>query len=92
VIARELGRSGIRVNCIAPGHIWGPPLQTYFEWLAGERAVSPDEVFEEVAGATALHHIPTPDEIAGAAVFFASRLSGAVTGQTLDVNAGRTFD
>ena len=39
-----------------------------------------------------LHHIPSPDEIARAVLFFACDLSRVVTGQTLDVNCGRTMD
>jgi enoyl-[acyl-carrier-protein] reductase (NADH) len=40
----------------------------------------------------ALPTIPTPTEIAGAVVFLASDLSRAITGQTLNVNCGRTLD
>ena len=46
----------------------------------------------QIAGQTALHHIPTSEEISRAVLFFASDLSRVVTGQTLDVNAGRVFN
>ena len=39
----------------------------------------------------ALHHLATPEEIAPAVLFFASDLSRVITGQTLDVNCGRTM-
>jgi NAD(P)-dependent dehydrogenase (short-subunit alcohol dehydrogenase family) len=39
----------------------------------------------------AIHHLATPEEIAPAVLFFASDLSKVITGQTLDVNCGRTM-
>jgi NAD(P)-dependent dehydrogenase (short-subunit alcohol dehydrogenase family) len=89
--ARELGPDGIRVNTVLPGYIWGPSLQWWFGHLAQQQGRTRDEVYDEVAAETALHHLPTPDEIAEAVVFFASPMSRVVTGQTLDVNAGHWF-
>jgi NAD(P)-dependent dehydrogenase (short-subunit alcohol dehydrogenase family) len=92
VMASELGASKIRVNCVAPGHILGEPLQEYFEWNAERRGITAEAVAEEIKAMNPLHHIATPDEIAQAALFFASDLSRVITGQTLDVNCGRTMD
>ncbi len=92
VMASELGASGIRVNCVAPGHILGEPLQEYFEWSAEQRGITAEAVAEEIRAMNPLHHIASPDEIAQAVLFFASDLSRVITGQTLDVNCGRTMD
>ncbi len=44
-----------------------------------------------MAAGIALGTIPDSEEISGAVVFFASDLSRAVTGQSLDVNGGHVF-
>jgi NAD(P)-dependent dehydrogenase (short-subunit alcohol dehydrogenase family) len=92
VLARELGPHKIRVNCVAPGHIRGQSLEEYFAWIAEQRGIAPDDVADEIAAMNPLHHVPAPDEIAPAVLFFASDLSRVITGQTLDVNCGRTMD
>ena len=53
--------------------------------------MDPEVVYDEVASETALHHLPTSEEVANAAVFLASDLSRAITGVGLDVNAGTWF-
>jgi NAD(P)-dependent dehydrogenase (short-subunit alcohol dehydrogenase family) len=90
-LAKELGAYKIRVNSVVPGYIWGPALQGYFKLLAKQQNTTPEAVYAEIAARTALNHIPTSEEIAGAVVFFASDLSRAVTGQALDVNGGHFF-
>jgi NAD(P)-dependent dehydrogenase (short-subunit alcohol dehydrogenase family) len=90
-MAKELGAHGIRVNSVVPGYIWGAALQGYFEQLARQQGSTPEAVHAEIAGRTALNHIPTSEEIAGAVVFFASDLSRVITGQALDVNGGHFF-
>jgi NAD(P)-dependent dehydrogenase (short-subunit alcohol dehydrogenase family) len=92
VLATELGADRIRVNCVAPGHIAGPALEEYFAWNAERRGVEPTVVAAEIASMNALPRLATPEEIAGSVVFFASDLARMVTGQTLDVNCGRTLD
>lgn len=90
-LAKELGREKIRVNSVVPGYIWGPALQGYFKTLAQQHKTTPDAIYAEIAGRTALNHIPTSEEIADAVIFFASDLSRAITGQALDVNGGHFF-
>jgi len=80
VQAKTWGRDGIRVNCIAPGLV-----QTEFA-----RALWDDPKFRKMSEeAAALHRIATPDEMAGAVVYFASAASSFVTGQTLVMDGGR---
>jgi NAD(P)-dependent dehydrogenase (short-subunit alcohol dehydrogenase family) len=86
----ELGPRGVRVNSVAPGYIWADKVQAYFRRLAKKRGVSPEQVYDEVAGTVDLRRLPEPDEIADAAVFLISDLARAITGQCLDVTCGET--
>jgi NAD(P)-dependent dehydrogenase (short-subunit alcohol dehydrogenase family) len=87
-LATELGPQGIRVNSVAPGYIWADSLKWYFGYLAGQRGVAAQQIYDETAATTDLRRLPEPDEIADAVVFLASGMARAITGQCLDVNSG----
>jgi NAD(P)-dependent dehydrogenase (short-subunit alcohol dehydrogenase family) len=87
-LASELGPQGVRVNSVAPGHIWGDSLQWYFGYLANKRGVDPQAIYDETAANIDLRRLPVPDEVADAVVFLSSPMARAITGQCLDVNCG----
>jgi NAD(P)-dependent dehydrogenase (short-subunit alcohol dehydrogenase family) len=87
-LATELGPQGIRVNTVAPGYIWAGNLKWYFNYLAEQRGITRQDVYDETAAALDLRRLPEPDEIADAVVFLSSPLARAITGQCLDVNCG----
>ena len=87
-LATELGPQGVRVNTVAPGYIWADNVKYYFSYLAKQRGVPPQQVYDEVAANIDLRKLPEPDEVADAIVFLVSDLARAVTGQCLDVNGG----
>lgn len=90
-LASELGPRGVRVNSVVPGYIDGPGLAVHLQLEAARQSCDPREVREQIADQSALRRIATPREVAQAVLFFASDLSAAVTGQTLDVNCGEWF-
>lgn len=87
-LATELGPRGIRVNTVAPGWIYENVQKAYFDWLAAERGVTHQEVYDDIASATDLLRLPLPEEVANAVIFLASDLASGITGQCLDVNCG----
>jgi NAD(P)-dependent dehydrogenase (short-subunit alcohol dehydrogenase family) len=87
-LAAELGPSGIRVNCVAPGHIWSDALERFYRERARQRGIAYEEILAEYTGEMALRRIATADEVASAVLFLASDLASAITGAVLDVNAG----
>lgn len=91
-LAAELGSHGIRVNSVVPGHIDGPSLAVYIQMEAQRLSISEDRARAQIAAQGALNRIATPEQVAGAVLFFASELSAAITGQALDVNCGQWFN
>ena len=79
-LAAEWGRSGVRVNAVAPGFTKTPALA---RGLADGTLTSVD-----LSEASALGRLVAPEEIARAVVFLASDLSSAMTGTVLTVDAG----
>ncbi|QIX28662.1 SDR family oxidoreductase [Nocardioides sp. JQ2195] len=88
----DLGPEGVRVNSVAPGYIMADKVRGHFERVAAQRAVSAQQVHDEIAAETDLRRLPTPEEIADAAVFLASDMASGITGQCIDVTCGQTHD
>ena len=78
-LAREYGRSNVRINSIAPGLV-----KTDFAKALWE---NPENLKASTANAC-LGRIGEPHEIAGAAVYLASDASSFMTGQTIVVDGG----
>lgn len=76
-LAKELGPWGITVNMVSPGMT----LTEYSQSL-------PASVQESVTKQTPLRRLATPDDVAGAVLFFASPLAGFITGATLAPDGG----
>lgn len=76
-LAKEVGPSGIRVNCVAPGVI-----QT--DMMAGFDEAALQELREE----TPLCRLGTVQDVAQAAAFLLSDAAGFITGQVLAPNGG----
>jgi len=79
-LAKELGPRNIRVNAINPGMV-----ET--EGLRGA-VIAESDFRKTVESQTPLGRIGQPDDIAPAAVFFASSDSSWITGETLTISGG----
>ena len=91
LMAAELGPTGIRVNAVFPGPIWGDALQGYLDQDAAARGVEPQIVYDEFASKSALKQRNMPDNIADSVVFLASDMASVITGQALYANSGESF-
>ena len=80
-LAQELSPSNIRINCIAPGLV-----KTDFARALWE---TPEAETRSRFG-NPLRRLGEPDDIAGAAVFLASRAGSWMTGQTIVIDGGST--
>nr|MBA2333145.1 SDR family oxidoreductase [Actinomycetota bacterium] len=86
--ALDAGRSGIRVNGLAPGPILTDALRARFERRASDGGLPVDEAIAEAGAGTALGRMATEADVARAALFLASDLSSGITGALLPVDAG----
>ncbi len=87
-MAEELGPKKIRVNMVIPTWMWGPPVQMYVKWQAGERKVDEQTIIDEITSNMPLGEIPRDDDVAEMCVFLCSDRARMVTGETIQVNAG----
>ncbi len=76
-LAKEVGPSGINVNCVSPGFIMTDMNKCY----------SCDEV-SEIVDEIPIGRYGEPRDIAETILFLASEKSGFITGQTIGVNGG----
>jgi NAD(P)-dependent dehydrogenase (short-subunit alcohol dehydrogenase family) len=81
-IAVEYGPHNIRANCIAPGLI-----KTDFARALWENP----EILKRSTSGAPLRRIGEPDEIAGAAVFLASKAGAFMSGQAIVIDGGATI-
>jgi NAD(P)-dependent dehydrogenase (short-subunit alcohol dehydrogenase family) len=85
-LSNEIATKGVLVNGVTLGPVQG---ENYSGAMPGETDAEREAAARERGRALPLGHIPTPDECAGAVLFFASELSASTTGQHLAVNGGQ---
>lgn len=76
-LAKEVGPSGIRVNCVSPGVI-----------DTDMNRMHDADTMSALADDTPLNRIGTPEEVADAIAYLASDRARFITGQILPVNGG----
>jgi NAD(P)-dependent dehydrogenase (short-subunit alcohol dehydrogenase family) len=76
---------GIRVNCIAPGPISTPLLESIIE-----NSSNPEEERRSIVAKTILKRLGRPEEIANTILFMVSDESSYMTGSVVVVDGGWT--
>jgi hypothetical protein len=89
-MAREVGPAGVRVNALCPGAISGELMDRVVARRALAEGKTEAQIIEEnYTSVAALRRWVDPEDVAEAALFFASDASSSVTGERLKVDAGR---
>ncbi len=73
-LAREVGKRGITVNCVAPGFV--------------ETAMTSDLALDDLLGQVPAGRLGHPEEVAAAVAFLASDAAGYINGTVLQVDGG----
>lgn len=76
-LAKEVGLSGVRVNCICPGVIMTDMMKGFDK-----------DTIDSLKDETPLNKLGTPQNIAEAAVFLCSDKANFITGQIFGINGG----
>jgi 3-oxoacyl-[acyl-carrier protein] reductase len=80
-LAAEVGREGVRVNCLAPSAVVNDKMR---------QAMSAAQ-FQQLADTFPLGRIGEPEDVAQAVLYFAAPASSWITGVTLDLTGGRVI-
>jgi 3-hydroxybutyrate dehydrogenase len=89
VVAKEGAKHGVRANVVCPGFVRTPLVDKQIPEQAKELGISEDEVIHNVMlRETVDGEFTTTDDVAEAALFFASAKTNALTGQSLIVSHG----
>jgi NAD(P)-dependent dehydrogenase (short-subunit alcohol dehydrogenase family) len=87
-LARELAADGIRVNCIAPGHMMTELYANAVARRAQRAGISVEEQFDTERSRVPMGRFGTGEHVAGLAAFLASTDADYITGQTINVDGG----
>ena len=84
--AAELGRFGIRVNCVAPGAVDGPRMDRVIAAEAEASGTSPEAVRRGYRDQSAMRTFVTAEDVAAMVAFLCSDAARYVNGQIISVD------
>jgi len=82
-LAREVGKTGVLVNCVAPGFTMSAGVQEHPEVVEALQQAS--------VSARTIQRDQVPEDVVGAVVYLSGSGSSFVTGQTIVIDGGQYF-
>ena len=82
-LAKEVGRDGVLVNCVAPGFTMSAGVEAHPEVIEKLRDVS--------VAARTIQRDQLPEDVVGAVVFLCTSGADFITGQTMVIDGGQYF-
>lgn len=84
-VARDYVNTGIRCNCISPGRVHTPFVDTYLEKNYPDNK---DEMFEKLSKSQPMGRMGKPDEIAALVQYLCSDAAAFITGSNFPIDGG----
>ncbi|MDX6566815.1 MAG: hypothetical protein QOE10_2477 [Gaiellales bacterium] len=82
-LAKEVGKQGVLVNCVAPGFTMSAGVEEHPEVIEALQQVS--------ISSRTIQRDQVPEDVVGAVVYLSGASSSFVTGQTIVIDGGQTF-
>jgi 3-hydroxybutyrate dehydrogenase len=90
-VALETATSGITVNCISPGYVWTPLVESQIPDTMKARNMTREQVMNDVLlAAQPTKRFVTPEEVAALALFLCRDEAASITGANLSIDGGWT--
>jgi 3-hydroxybutyrate dehydrogenase len=90
-VALETARDGITVNCISPGYVWTPLVESQIPDTMKTRGLTREQVINDVLlAAQPTKRFVTPEEVAATVLFLCRNEAGSITGTNLSIDGGWT--
>jgi 3-hydroxybutyrate dehydrogenase len=90
-IALETARDGVTANCISPGYVWTPLVESQIPDTMKTRGLTREQVMNDVLlAAQPTKQFVTPEHVAALAVFLCRDEAASITGANLTMDGGWT--
>jgi 3-hydroxybutyrate dehydrogenase len=90
-VALETARDGITVNCISPGYVWTPLVESQIPDTMKARSMTREQVINDVLlAAQPTKRFVAPEEVAALALFLCRDEAASITGANLSIDGGWT--
>ena len=90
-LAQEVGASGVRVNTVSIGWMWGPEVQRRLGEMATTLGRTAQSLVDDAVSRIPIGRMPTEEDCVGPVLFLMSDYARGVHGAHIDVNGGETF-
>jgi NAD(P)-dependent dehydrogenase (short-subunit alcohol dehydrogenase family) len=90
-LAQEVGASGVRVNTVSIGWMWGPEVQRRLGEMAASLGRTEQQLVDDAVSRIPIGRMPTEEDCVGPVLFLLSDYARGVHGAHIDVNGGETF-